>query len=290
MPADTTPTYAVIVPHYNDVTRLMRCLAALVPQLTDDVELVVADNGSDHSLDPVRQAYPDIRILTETKKGAGPARNLGVAETVAPWILFLDSDCVASPDWLAVGKAIAKEGTVIGGRVDIFDETPPPRSGPEAFEAVFAFDMRSYLEQKAFLGSGNLVTSRAVFEDVGGFRPAVSEDVDWSQRAARKGYMLAYDDSFAAAHPSRSDWPALHRKWRRLASEGFQLNATTLGGRVKWAVKALAMPASILVHLPKVFRHPQLSRQEKIRAAGTLARIRFMRMIWMLKQAVFGRP
>lgn len=283
------PDVAVIIPHYNDVPRLMRCLEALMVQVTADVEVVVADNASTVDLDPVREAWPGVQIVVEAEKGAGPARNAGVAATTAPWLMFIDADCVPAPDWLARGRAIAEADAVIGGRVDVFHETPPPQSGAEAFETVFAFRMRRYLEEGAFLGAGNLVTSRRVFEATGGFRPAVSEDKDWSQRAAKAGFRLGFDDDFAVSHPSRSDWPALRRKWRRLASEGFLTEGQGVRGRVRWVLKALLMPASILVHLPRVLGHPGLSAGEKARAAGTLARLRLARMGWMLGQAMTGR-
>lgn len=282
------PEVAIIIPHYNDVARLTRCLEALMPQVTDDVEVVVADNASSEELTAVRARWPQVRIVTEKKKGAGPARNAGVAATTAPWLMFIDADCVPAPDWLARGREIADETAVIGGRVDIFDETPPPRSGAEAFEAVFAFRMRDYLEKHGFLGAGNLITSRHVFEEVGGFRPAVSEDKDWSQRAAQTGFRLGFDDGFAVAHPSRADWPALRRKWRRLTSEGFLTEGQGGRARLRWAAKAFLMPASALVHAPRVLRHPDLTAGEKARALATLARLRLTRMIWMLGQAISG--
>ena len=81
---------AIIIPHFNDVTRLTRCLAALLPTVPPGVEVVVVDNGSTESLDPVRAAWPDLRIVTEDRKGAYAARNRGVAETTAQRLFFLD--------------------------------------------------------------------------------------------------------------------------------------------------------------------------------------------------------
>ena len=288
MPDAKSPTYAVIIPHFNDPDRLRRCLTALMPQAGDDTQVIVADNGSSCDLSGVAVAFPQVRFVVEPRSGAGLARNAGVAASTAPWLLFIDADCVPAPDWLAVGRRIARPGTVIGGRVDVFDETPGPRSGAEAFETVFAFHMRDYFEQKAFLGAGNLILARDVFEATGPFRTGVSEDVEWSQRAASKGFELAFEDDFAAKHPSRSDWPALARKWRRLASEEFQLRGA--GSRGKWIAKGLAMPASVVAHAPRVLRHPALNMVEKSRALVTLLRLRMMRMVWMLGQAVTGRP
>ena len=46
------------------------------------------------------------------------------------------------------------------------------------------------------------------------------------------------------------------------------------------------MPASILVHLPKVLTSPHLSgARDRWRATLTLARLRVTRMVWMLRQA-----
>ena len=282
------PRYGVIIPHYNDVARLERCLAALMPQTGHDTEVIVADNGSDQDLTALATAFPDVQFVVEPASGAGLARNKGVSASRAEWLLFIDADCVPAEDWLAVGRQIARPDTVIGGRVDVFDETPGPRSGAEAFEAVFAFHMQAYFERKSFLGAGNLILPRAVFERTGGFRTGVSEDVEWSQRAAAKGFELAYEDRFAVKHPSRSDWTALARKWRRLASEEFQLRGA--GARLNWVAKALAMPVSIVAHIPKVLRHPALRPPEKVRALVTLVRLRFQRMFWMLGQALTGRP
>lgn len=281
-----TPTLAIIIPHYNDATRLARCLEALEPQLDAGVEVVVADNASPCDLSGVAARFDWVHVVIQPEKGAGPARNAGIAATTAPWLAFIDADCIAAPDWVSRAKLIATGAgdTITGGRVDVFDETPPPRTGAEAFEAVFAFKMERYLREEAFLGAGNLIVSRAGFEQAGPFRPAVAEDKEWSQRAASRGLTLAYDDSLAVSHPSRSDWTALARKWERLVSEDYKLGVS----RVTWVLKALAMPASALAHLPRILRAPQLSGGEKARAAATLFRLRLARMGWMFAH-LFGR-
>ena len=290
MPSADQIDCSIVIPHFNDVVRLERCLEALMPQVGADVEVIVADNNSTQSLDAVTSRWPEVRVTVETEKGAGPNRNTGVAEAKGRWLLFIDSDCVPASDWVARGREIARENAIIGGRVDIFHETPPPCSGAEAFEAVFAFKMKRYLQEEKFLGAGNLVLAKATFDKVGGFRAAVAEDREWSQRAASMGVELDFDDDFAASHPSRQNWDQLQRKWRRLASEAYHLDVHEAGDRVKWAVKALAMPASAVVHAPQVLRHPDLNMGEKLRGLATLFRIRFYRMAVMLGQAASNRP
>lgn len=284
---EAIPEIAIIIPHYNDVVRLERCLFALIENDLSDCEVLVVDNGSPQPLTETQAKFPSIRFVIETEKGAAAARNRGVQETRAPRLMFIDADCLPASDWVTVGRKVSDRADLIGGRVEVFDETPPPRSGAEAFEAVFAFDFRHYIEVQGFSGTGNLITRRDVFEDVGPFRGGVSEDRDWSFRATAKGYRLIYEDALRVGHPSRQDWPALRGKWRRIMQEMFGQTGGSLNARIKWAFKGLAMPLSILVHLPKVLTSPKLSGSgDRLRAAGTLVRLRLLRMIWMLRQAI----
>lgn len=282
---EPTPRAAVVIPHHDDAARLARCLDALMPQVPGDVEVVVVDNASPRA---PRVAHSRARLVVEPAKGAAVARNRGVAETTAPVLLFLDCDCVPDGDWLATALAAARRADVVGGAVTLFDETPPPRSGAQAFETVFAFDNRAYIERKGFSVTANLVTRRAVFDATGPFVPGLSEDLDWCRRAVARGFALAYAPDLRVAHPTRADWPALARKWRRLTDEGFAVNGRGAGARLRWAAKALAMPLSVAAHAPRVLRHPALSGAERMRALGTLARLRLARMRWMLGQALRG--
>ena len=301
--SETMPEIAVIIPHYNDVTRLMRCLAALLPTPSPTpsptvpptvppdiegggVEVVVIDNNSTASLAPVRAAWPVLRIVTEVRQGAAAARNRGVAETTAPHLFFLDCDCVPAPDWLACATRLCGSSDLTGGAISVFDETPPPRTGAQAFEAVFAFDNRAYVERKGFSVTANLLTRRDVFDAVGPFIPGLSEDLDWCHRARAKGYRLVYVAELQVAHPSRGDWPALRKKWLRLTAEGFGVHGSGALARAKWAAKALLMPLSIAAHAPRIWRHPGLTAGERLAALGTLARLRLTRAAWMLRQAV----
>ncbi|WP_171133149.1 MULTISPECIES: glycosyltransferase family 2 protein [unclassified Ruegeria] len=290
---DTQISASIIIPHYNDVVRLDRCLASLMANDLSEVEIVVVDNGSDQSLDEIRAKYENVRFVAEGEKGAAAARNRGVAETSGAYLYFIDADCVAADDWVETARRVRTDADMIGGRVDVFDETPPPRSGAEGFETVFAFNCQSYIEQKGFSVTANLITRRDVFEAVGPFKAGVSEDNDWCWRARDKGYSLIYVDALAVSHPSRSDWDALRRKWQRLTNESyllFQKNRPGVLGRASWIGRACLMPLSAVVHIPKVLRSPRLQgAREYCATVATLFRLRLLRMFWMLRQAL-GLP
>ncbi|MCU9847995.1 glycosyltransferase [Defluviimonas sp. WL0024] len=285
MPADS-----VIIPHYNDARRLRRCLAALMAGDTAGAEILVVDNGSTEPLDALKAEFAAVRFIDEPAPGAAAARNRGVRESRGGRLCFLDADCVPAPGWLAAARHAGETSDIAGGAIEVFDETPGPRSGAEAFETVFAFNYRDYIERKGFSVTANLVTSRAVMEAVGPFTPGVSEDAEWCLRARDMGYRLVLAENLRVAHPTRADWPALERKWRRIAREMFALHVAArpgAAGRLIWFLRALSMAASIAVHLPKLLFSPKLNGAgERLRGAGTLVRLRLLRSWWMLRQAL----
>lgn len=281
---------SVIIPHYNDAARLITCLDALLPQAEgrDDVDILVVDNASTDPLDDMRAKFPGLRILTEPKPGAAEARNTGVKQSLTYGILFLDADCVPAPDWLDAAMAALGKGDIVGGDIATFDETPAPRSGAEAFEAVFAFQQQKYIEQDGFAVTANLVTTRPVFDAVGPFIHGVSEDLDWCHRARAKGFSLAFDPGLKVSHPTRQDWPALRKKWLRLTREMFAI-ARAERGRLYWALRGLAVIASALPHGRHVLQSPRLNgAKERFGALATLWRLRTLRGRWMLRQAMGG--
>src|SRR5688572_18224951 len=93
---EETPQVSVIVPHYGDLANLDRCLSALVRQTypRERFEIVVADNGSPQGEAAVLQAIAGrARLTIVAEKGAGPARNGGVAVSQGRILAFTDADC-----------------------------------------------------------------------------------------------------------------------------------------------------------------------------------------------------
>ncbi|MEL7547713.1 MAG: glycosyltransferase [Pseudomonadota bacterium] len=285
------PRLSVIVPHYQDEVRLRRCLDALGPQIssTGQVELIVVDNNSANlDVDKLCADYPSARILVEYEQGAASARNRGIVEANGEHLLFIDSDCLPADNWVAAASDLIGLSDIVGGLVSVFDETPAPRSGSEAFETVFAFNNRYYVEKWNFTVTANMLTRRELFDAVGFFKSDVSEDKEWCLRACAAGFKIAYSDELAVSHPSRADWPALRKKWRRLSDEAFGLNGSSFKARTKWLIRAILVFLSPFAHVPKVLGSPKLSAWgERLRALETLFRLRTRRAVWMIQQALW---
>ena len=285
------PYASVIIPHLDDPRRLARCLRALHAggaEAMAGIEVIVVDNGSRRLLGLVLKPFPDVRVVYEPKRGAAHARNRGVAVSRAPRLWFLDADTVPAPDWPCQARRHAARAAIVAGRVTVFDERPPPRTGAEAFEAVFAFDCAAYV-RKGFSVTANLLTTRVVFDHVGPFHDGVAEDKDWCARARARGASIAYAPDLAVAHPSRADWEALQRKWKRLSREHWSSYRDRRGGRLLWGLRAGAVAASGLAHVPRVIASDRLGGAgDRARGAATLLAIRTRRALWMMQQ-VAGR-
>ena len=84
--------YSFVIPHHNSPTLLNRCLDS-IPQ-REDIEIIVVDDNSDADKKP-QVNRPDVKLIyidAEHTKGAGRARNYGLAETKGKWLLFADCD------------------------------------------------------------------------------------------------------------------------------------------------------------------------------------------------------
>ena len=292
--AEALPRIAVVVPHLNQPEHLARSLDALAAQSFDmrRVEVAVVDNGSRALPREIVARLPGARLIEEPEPGPGPARNAGVAATSAPLLAFVDADCVADPDWLAVIAAgfDADPGLkVLGGDVRILTENPA-RPGPiEAYEAVFAFRQREYIRKMGFSGTGNLAMRREVFEAVGPFAGiGAAEDADWGRRARAMGVVTRYEPRMVVHHPARASLDELRRKWDRQISHQFNDEAGGPAGKAKWAAKTAAMALSPIAEIPRILRSDRIpDMRARVLAFGTLARIRAYRARRMA-EALFG--
>ncbi len=274
---------SVVVPHFNDYENLDVCLSLLQEQSfpKERTEIVVADNGSSRGIDAVRRIVGGRgRVIDVAERGAGPARNAGVAASHGAVLAFIDSDCRPAADWIERGLAATSRANVIGGRVEVDVLDPANPTGAEAFEKVFAFNFKRYIEEVGFSGSGNLFVRREDFERVGGFRSVVAEDVDWSRRATAVGLRLAYADDVVVSHPARYDWDQLKNKWRRITAEAYAVACEKRYGRLLWFFRSWAILASPFAHSVTVLRSKKLMRMDqKAKAVAVLFRLRAWRFV-----------
>jgi glycosyltransferase involved in cell wall biosynthesis len=116
------PSLALIVSTYNQPDHLSLCLEALRRQSCRDFELLIADDGSDASTERVISEYankfnPPIQHLWQEDDGFRKTRilNRAILSTSAEYLVFMDGDCIAHPDFLKEHAINARPGHYLNG-------------------------------------------------------------------------------------------------------------------------------------------------------------------------------
>jgi glycosyltransferase involved in cell wall biosynthesis len=295
-PAAAAPRISVVIPHYNDGEALGACLAALAAQRADGIpfEILVVDNGSARLPEAVCAAHPGVRLLLETGPGPGPARSRGAAEARGEIVAFIDADCRAEPGWLlAIDRAFADPATEIaGGAVGILPRDPRRMTAVEAYESVFGYRMKLYIERDGYAATCNMAVRRAIFAAVGPFAGlSVAEDMDWGRRATALGYRHTFLPAMRVLTPARASFAELARKWDRHIAHFYAENRGRRGAGLRWLARAGLVAASPLAEVPRLLLTDRLERPgDRLRALAGVTRLRLHRARQMLRLALGADP
>ena len=274
-------TVSVIVPHLNQPEFLENCLASLDAQTLprDRFEVIVVDNGSTQLPVSVVEKHAGMKLVQEMQPGPGPARNRGVREATGSIFAFVDADCRAHPDWLRAGVATIEASaphTILGGDVQIWRDDKQRFSATEAYESIFAYRFKLYIEQHGFSGTGNLMARRVDFDKVGPFAGInVAEDIDWGRRALQGGCKFVYAPEMIVYHPARKSLGELFVKWDRHLQHAANISDGTFVSKARWLARAAAVLISPAVEWPKVVfsdRLPSVSTKAKALYVLTIVR------------------
>ncbi len=96
------PLISVIVPVYNIMDYLPRCVASLSAQTYRNLEILLVDDGSTDGTsalcDELAKNDGRIRVFHKENGGSSSARNLGIAHSRGAYIGFVDSDDYVEAD------------------------------------------------------------------------------------------------------------------------------------------------------------------------------------------------
>ena len=228
----TQPFVSIMIPVYNDRDRLTLCLAALEhqPYPKAQYEVIVIDNGSDHSLDDLANQYLQVRLTSESQPGSYAARNRGLQMARGQLLGFTDSDCIPAPDWIANGIArfLATENCgLVAGKIQLFFQQQDRPTVVELFDSRNFLQQHRYIAEDHYGATANLFTSRAIFDAVGLFNAQLKSggDREWGQRVYAAGYQQVYADDVCIAHPARHSWPEIAKKISRVIEGRYKIDA-----------------------------------------------------------------
>jgi glycosyltransferase involved in cell wall biosynthesis len=289
------PEISIIIPHLNQSALLAECLACLREQSFDmsRAEIIVIDNGSAEPPCAAVEAFPGTRLVTETTPGPGPARNRGVALARAPVVAFTDADCLPDRGWVEaiLARFAADPGlAILGGDVQVVIDPPGRPNMAEAYDMLYGFRQRLNIAWRRFSATANLATRRAVLDAVGPFGGLdISEDLEWGQRAAARGFTTVFAEEMLVRHPARRSMAALRAQWGRHVTHSYRLGAERTGGRIRWALTIPLIALSPLAEVPTVLTSDRVAgpRARALAFAG-LVRMRLFRARRMLLAMLDG--
>jgi glycosyltransferase involved in cell wall biosynthesis len=191
---------SVVIPTYNRLPILQKCLRALEEQVLEPpvkrYEVVVVDDGSSDDTVPWlqahREAFPHVRLFRQEHGGPAQGRNRGVEEARGEVIVFIDSDLVVTPSFLArhaqeLEAAWRKRGDRLcftyGAVINTanFDQ---PTSEPHKLTDL----------SWAYFATGNVAIDRQLLERAGLFDTTFHlygwEDLELGERLRQMGVVL----------------------------------------------------------------------------------------------------
>lgn len=177
---------SVVIPAFNEEKLLGRCLAAVAEAAREltrrgwEHEVIVCDNNSTDRTPEVAGAG-GARVVFEPRNQIARARNTGARAARGDWLLFLDADCVPSPELFADLAQVLSTGRVLGGGARVALENPP--AAGRALTALWNLISRL----TAWAPGGFLFCEAAAFRTLDGFNEElfVSEEIDFSRRLKR---------------------------------------------------------------------------------------------------------
>jgi cellulose synthase/poly-beta-1,6-N-acetylglucosamine synthase-like glycosyltransferase len=202
--------YSIIVPAYNAGKTIGDCLGALTRQSMDaaDYEVIVVDDGSRDGTAEVVKTF-SVRYLRQANRGPATARNHGAREARGEIILFTDSDCVPSADWIA-------EMTKPFGNPDVVAVKGAYRTNQRSLTARFAqvefeerFELLKRVASIDMVDTYSAAYRSDVFRQAGGFDEsfpvANNEDTELSYKLSRRGRKMVFNPDAVVYHLNHPD-------------------------------------------------------------------------------------
>lgn len=142
------PKVSVIVPVYNVERYLPQCVESLIHQTLHEIEIILVDDGSTDGsaelCDKLALSDFRVRVFHQKNQGLSGARNTGMQNAAAEWLMFLDGD-----DWLEldaieslIEKALPDVELVVGSFYRTYTNGEKQAYPGDITE--FNFDMETY--------------------------------------------------------------------------------------------------------------------------------------------------
>lgn len=257
---------SVVIPTWNHVDLLTECLESLRAQTYQDIEIIVADDGStDGTAEVVKRRFPEVHLgPLPVNRGFCVAVNAGIREAHGEYIVLLNNDMTLDPRFLEqlVARADESDAAMFAPLVVWRDDPKAVYSAgdrqrvdgrPESIGFRRALSECVFTDEVFGVSAGAALYRREVFDTVGLFDEqyvAYFEDSDLNFRARLAGFHACFVREALAYH----------------------VGSASQGGRTWWRTRQCFRNHALLVikniPTPLLVRYLPLILVERLRGVG----------------------
>jgi GT2 family glycosyltransferase len=223
---DPSPFVFIVIVNWNGLADTLECLESLRHLDYPNFEILLVDNASaDNSVETIRDKYPSVRILANSRNlGFTGGNNIGIRhalENGAAYVWLLNNDTIVDPHALSrlVEAAERDRGIGILGSKIYYASEPDVISfagasidwnrGTSSHIGRGEVDRGQYdkLSEVERVSGCSMLVKKEVCDKVGLFDEAFFlfvEDVDWCVRAKRSGFRCVFVPSSVVWHKEGS--------------------------------------------------------------------------------------
>ena len=256
------PEVVVVIVAFNSGVHLQRALDALQNQTFTNFEAIVWDNASTDGAVDALQVGPRLRIVrSPVNLGFAAGNNRAAALSHAPFIVTLNPDAFAAPDWLEKLVAAAhRYGAQSVGSLQLSDEDDRILDGAGDVMSIAGIAWRGgYLGPRAWTPAEPVeifapcaaaaLYRRDAFEAVGGFEErffCYHEDVDLGFRLRLRGGSSVMEPAAIVRHVGSASSKTISGF---AEYHGMRNRLWTFARDMPLALMPLALPSHILIVL-----------------------------------------
>lgn len=183
------PLVSVIIPNFNYLRYIEKCLESVLSQDYPNIEVIVVDDGStDESVNYVTTLTPKVKLVQQQNSGVSVARNRGLLESRGEFLAFLDADDFWDPSKISKQMNLLLNSNVdlVYCGINLVDPNGTEITGtivPQYFGDCAPYFRKYPTRAIVSLGTSNALFRKSIVAQSGilDARLSISADWDFSQ-------------------------------------------------------------------------------------------------------------